>query len=362
MNRTLSYYRKRIRGLARRARELAQGSAALAESERKYRAIFENTGTISIIFNEETTITMVNSDFAQRLGYAKEEVEGKRSWTEFVSPGDLERLLKWHRLRSKDPTAAPHTHEFKVVNRQGDELNIFMTIESIPGTTLRVASLMDVTDRVRAEEELIKISGRERQAIGQDLHDDLLPHLMGIEFLAKILANRIEKKSRAEAPQVQKIRSLIQDAIAKTRGFAHGLCPVFLVEHGLEFSLDHLAKTASAIYGIPCSFTGDNDIPQNGIETSTHLFYIAQEAVHNAIKHGKAANVSIVLARDGAGTILSVTDDGSGFDPASVSGGMGLRIMNHRARIIGAALAVRSEPGRGTTITASLRDAGCVAP
>lgn len=343
-----------------REHELLAAIARLRESEQQYRTIFENTGTISIVFDQDTTITMVNSDFARRMGYSKEEVEGKRSWTEFVVPGDLERLLHWHALRSADPASAPRNQEFRVTNRAGEVLNIFMTIDMIPGTTLRIASLMDVTDRIRAEDELLRISERERQTIGQDLHDDLAPHLMGIEFLTKILLADLEKGASPHASRVATIRDLIQAAIDKTRGFARGLCPVVLMEHGLESSLQELAQSTETIYGTRCAFSYTNPVIEHDITTSTHLFRIAQEALHNAVKHGAARTIAIDLRFDGDTTVLTVSDDGRGFDTARAGAGMGLKIMGYRCRIIGARLAVDSGPGAGTTVRVSL--AGGSAP
>lgn len=328
----------------------------LRVSERKYRTIFENTGTITLIFDENTIITMVNTDFAKRMGYSKKEVEGKRSWTEFVIKDDLKRLLKYHALRSNDPAAAPHNHEFRVINRRGEVLNIFMTIDMIPGTKLRIASLIDITDRIRAEEELMNISERERHKIGQDLHDDLAPHLMGIEFLSKILADKLEKNSPADAPQIKKIRALIQEATIKTKRFARGLCPVHLADRGLESSLRELAQSTEEIYGTPCSFTCSYPAFEHDMATSTHIFYIAQEAVHNAIKHGRAGNIAMSLNYDKRSATLAVKDDGKGFDDKTVSYGMGLKIMKYRARMINASLSVKSGPGNGTEVIVLLPD------
>ncbi|MBP7586119.1 MAG: PAS domain S-box protein, partial [Spirochaetes bacterium] len=142
--------RARVAGNEKRCAKLKKRLIELEESEKKYRSIFVNTGTISIVFDENTVITMVNSDFATRMGYSKKEIEGRRSWTEFVVKEDLDRLLRSHRLRSRAPRKAPRHHEFRIVTKRGDILHIFMTIDMIPGTKLRVASLMDITDRIKA--------------------------------------------------------------------------------------------------------------------------------------------------------------------------------------------------------------------
>ena len=350
----LKKLRARVRALERTEKRLARDLDALRESENIYRATFNNTGTITLIFDENTIITMVNSDFAKRMGYSKREVEGKLSWTEFVAPEDLARLKHYHELRSRDPKLAPRTHEFRIITRAGQMLNIFMTIEIIPGTRLRVASLIDITDRIRAEEAIMQISGAERQKIGQDLHDDLAPHLIGIEVLVKILADSLERTSQADAPLIAKIRTLLNEAISKTRRFAHGLCPVFLAEHGLESALKELSAATTDIYGVPCRFSFGEGVPKYDIDVSTHLYYIAQEAVHNAVKHGRATLIEIAVSAGGADTGLTVRDNGSGYDMSRHPDGIGHKIMQYRSRVIGAYLDIWSAIGTGTRVTVTL--------
>lgn len=323
----------------------------LKEAENIYRTIFENTGTITLIYDEKTIITMVNSDFAKKMGFSKKEVEGKRSWTEFIAPDDLPRLLFLHQLRGKDPKAAPRSYEFKIITRRGEILHIFATIDMIPGTTLRVASLIDITDRIRAESEIIRISSAERQKIGQDLHDDLAPHLIGIEVLTKILEDKIKINNHNETELISKIRFLIQDAIEKTRRFAHGLCPVFLVEHGLESALRELSATTEKIYRIRCALSFDESLPRFDISTATNIYYIVQEAIHNSIKHGKATEIDIEARLTKETLLITIHDNGIGYESKRKPPGIGQNIMRYRARTIGAGLDLQSKMHRGTTVS-----------
>jgi phosphoserine phosphatase RsbU/P len=131
-----------------------QFEVSLKESENLYRAIFENTGTASIIFEEDMTISLANKECEKLSGYSKEEIEGKRRWTEFVLKDDLVRMSQYHQLRSTDPEAAPKNYEFRLVNRAGDVRDVLLTVDVIPGTKKRVASLLDITERKRSEEAL----------------------------------------------------------------------------------------------------------------------------------------------------------------------------------------------------------------
>jgi signal transduction histidine kinase len=189
----------------------------------------------------------------------------------------------------------------------------------------------------------------ERQKIGRDLHDDLGPHLIGIEVLNTVLIQKIMDGIIPEAKDIEKIRLLIKDAIEKTRRLARGLCPVHLEDYGLESSLKELSSQVEDIYGIPCSFNY-NDFPIiENISVLSNLYYIAHEAVYNAVKHAGAKTISIDLTCNGGIVTLEISDDGRGLSGKKKSDGMGLRIMRHRAQNIGADLDIKSD-NKGTTV------------
>jgi len=127
---------------------------ALRESENMYRTIFENTGTATLIFDEDTTISLINAEHERMFHYPKEEVEGKKSWRDMVLKEDLERLMGYHRLRGTDPEAAPRKYELQAVDRYGHIRDVYVTIARIPGTKNRVASLLDITPLKETERAL----------------------------------------------------------------------------------------------------------------------------------------------------------------------------------------------------------------
>lgn len=127
---------------------------ALRESEEKYRAIFENSGTAMGIVDEDNTISLVNAEFEKLSGYSREEVEGKKSWMEFAALADQARLKEYHRLRRLDPPQAPRNYEGRFIDRQGRVKDMLVTAGLIPGTKKSVGSLLDFTARKKAEEEL----------------------------------------------------------------------------------------------------------------------------------------------------------------------------------------------------------------
>jgi PAS domain S-box-containing protein len=142
------------------ALENARVSEDLRESEKKYRIIFETTGTATTIVEEDTTISLANTEFERLSGYSKEEIEGKKSWKEFVVKEDLERMKGYHIQRRIEPNAASKNYEFRFIDRQGNIKDIFLNIDMIPGTKKSVASLLDITERKRSEEQLIQSETR----------------------------------------------------------------------------------------------------------------------------------------------------------------------------------------------------------
>jgi len=134
--------------------ERRQAEEAIKKSEEFYRTIFENTGNASMLLDKDTTVLLVNTNFERLSGYTRAEIEGKMSWTVFVSPDDLARMRRYHELRRKEGGVAPDSYEFTFVDRQGRTRDVFLSIALIPGTMISVASLMDITERKKAEKAL----------------------------------------------------------------------------------------------------------------------------------------------------------------------------------------------------------------
>jgi len=145
-----------ISGLGRDITDRVHAEGALRESEKRYRTVFETTGSATVIIKDDETISLANSTFEDLSGYSKEEVEGKKTWTEFVIEEDLAQMRKFHRDRRDKPGSIPKNYEFRFIDRQGSIKNIFISVETIPDTGMSVASLLDISDRKRAEESLQK--------------------------------------------------------------------------------------------------------------------------------------------------------------------------------------------------------------
>jgi signal transduction histidine kinase len=213
----------------------------------------------------------------------------------------------------------------------------------------------EIAARRRLEKEILEISEREQQRIGRDLHDDLGQRLVGISYLSHLLANTLESNGAPEAEQAAKITALLNDALALTRSLARGLHPVALKSGGLMAALGDLSERTSEIFKIKCRFIGPAAEPGLPDGVATHLYRIAQEAITNAVNHGKACEIRIGLITQPGRAALSVADNGSGMPrPVPRTKGIGLRIMNYRANVIGGTLAFATPGNGGTIVTCTI--------
>jgi PAS domain S-box-containing protein len=209
----------------------------------------------------------------------------------------------------------------------------------------------DITEQRRLEKELLEISDRERQRLGQDLHDGLCQQLAAIELMSQVLEQRLSRRTRDGAERASEIARQVRDAINQTRLLARGLAPVTLESEGLASALHELAVNTEKLFRIECTFSADQPAPRLGGAVSLHAYRIAQEAVSNALKHGKARHVKLSLHSFGSDCEMSVVDDGRGLPDPVPNTGMGLRIMRYRADLLGGSLQLVSAPGEGTSLT-----------
>jgi signal transduction histidine kinase len=213
----------------------------------------------------------------------------------------------------------------------------------------------EILARERLERELLEISERERRRIGYDLHDGLGQHLTGISLAMQVLRKKLARRGLPEAEDASKAVGLIEEGIALSHKLAKGLQPVDVHAGGLMQALQEFAAATSDMFSVTCRFRCDAPILISDIATADHLYRIAQEATGNAVKHAQASSIVITLEASEDGTLLKIADDGVGMsDPAVADGGMGLRIMRQRAKLIGAALDIVSIPDKGTIISCCL--------
>jgi len=452
-------------------------SDRIKEQDNIYRIIFETTGTVIFLLEENSIISMVNGACKKISGYTREEIEGKMTWMDLVSNDDIHRMEQFHDGRRNSSKGIPKSYGFKLKRKNGEYRNVFVTVSMVSGTKRSVATIMDVTDirraektiaeseekyrllaenardifivhdlngkihyvnrggceaiglpmerirgrdigslfpsykdprtfkavierkvsddtmfihktdfkkpsgesvrfeihativtlederrsilfiarditeRKRLEQEMHEMHERVRQQVGQDLHDDLGPHLIGIEALTEVVKHKLEHKNAPETEEVEKIRMLINRAIMKTQRLMRGLCPVDLDSKGLLSAITNVTVIVSNIWKVSCRFHYDHSIAVEDNAIATNLYYIVKEAAYNAARHSGAKNIIINLKHRKSGLVIEVVDDGSGITVAARKHpGMGLRIMRYRAELINGTFVIRRNKPAGTLV------------
>lgn len=372
----LSEARQRLDELEILEAERRRVEEALRESEDKYRTIFETTGTATVIIEADTTISLANKEFANLSGYAQEEVEGKKSWADFIpDKDDLDKMMGYHRMRRIDPGAAPRNYEFQFKNKMGSVKHIFATFAVIPGTERSVGSFLDITERKQAEKalqesesrlrflssQLLNAQENERKRIAQELHDGIGQILTAIKFGVEDALNRIEEDmgTGAEKP-LNALVPVVQNAVEEVRGICMDLRPSMLDDLGILATISWFCREFTLIYsGIQIERQvniQEGDIPDM---LKVVIFRVMQEAVNNAAKHSGADLIRLSLRRTKDAVELSVRDNGCGFESAKTGTkdasrkGLGLASMKERAELSGGSFTIESTVESGTTIRAS---------
>ena len=196
---------------------------------------------------------------------------------------------------------------------------------------------------------------QERSRLARELHDAVTQKLFGIRAHARaaaVLADRTPLDPERVKAEIEAVGTLGKQAHAELRAVIDGLAPPDLEAAGLADSLRRYAVLAGRAYGIPVTFTAA-EVPALGVRTETALYRVAQEALHNALRHSGAGRVSVRLSRTPRRVAVEVRDDGHGFAAEAPSGGVGLASMRERASAVGGALTIRSGP-RGTLVRMSV--------
>ena len=278
-----------------------------------------------------------------------------------VHPQDRSRVRE--ALEQSLATGTLHNIEYRIVRPDGTVRDVHSIAEPVHGPDGRIVklsgTLMDITERKRLEKEVLEISDREQHRIGHDLHDGLGQQLTGIELMCQVLEQTLAAKSKAEARHAAEIAQCVREAITHARGLARGLSPVAMESEGLMSALQELAATTEKVFRVSCQFHCDPPVLVRHHAVAMHLFRIPQEAVSNAIKHGKARRIEIQLKVAHERTVLSVKDYGVGF-PKKLprKRGLGLLIMHYRTNLIGGSLVIEKNAEGGTTVTCSLQANG----
>ena len=341
---------------ARERRERRLAEAALEEQRVLLGTLIDSLPEMIYAVDTDNRVTVVNRALLDAIRKKREQVLGRRIsevWAE-ESAADIEAQAATTMRTGRSLT----DQERAWISADGAVR--WFTLTHVPlrdhGTVSGlVGTVQEVTDRKALEQEILEISNREQRRLGNDLHDGLGQELTGLSLLLKGLEVQLSREAPQYISQITKISDLLARAIQSTRSLARGLAPVNLERGGLPEALKHLAARCTDMYSLNCSFAnGGPRLPDLEEGAATHLYRIAQEATTNAARYARARSISIGLHTTGRKLQLSIADDGIGLSAglAQRSPGLGLKIMEYRARMLGGTISFE-EPGTGTRIVLS---------
>ena len=319
--------------------------------------LFDHSPVAFGLLDASARLLRVNRAAEELFGFRSKEVIGKLLWDIPVFVSDEVASSK-KRFLALQQGAASVEAEISM-RTKSDELRIIATVTTAvrkPDGQIDylVTTGIDVTERNRLEAEIIRVAEQEHIRIGADVHDGVGQTLTGVSALMEALVQGLEGTAKVDA---ERILHLFKTAQEETRRLSHSLSPAAVWNRGLVDGLRLVAETVRLNFLRECECHFDETIPSSGSGADIHLFRIAQEAVNNALRHGGAQHIRLSLRRQNAGSaVLEVADDGKGLENCtskkkSRSSGIGMRVMEYRANLLGGHLKVHSQPGRGVRVS-----------
>ncbi len=336
--------------------ERKQTEETLRAHEELLQAILDNSVDAIITIDYQGIIQSVNSAAARMFGYTIAELVGQNVKMLMTSP-DCEAhdsyLARY--LQTGEKHILGISRETQARRKDGSVFPTELAVSEIKHLRLFTGIHRDLTERKQLERDLVEAASLEQRRIGQDLHDSVAQELTALNLLVTDLAETLPTKPAKTAQLVERLQQGLQPSQQELRAVLRGLLPVAVDAEGLMAALTDLANRTQREGKASCIFDCSASVTVADNLTATQLYLIAQEAVHNALKHTQARNLRITLAIATGSLVLSVQDDGTGL-PAEPerSSGMGLRVMRSRAAIIGARLTIEPARPTGTVVTCIL--------
>jgi PAS domain S-box-containing protein len=350
-------------GSVRDMREHDRLERELRDSERRYRFLVENSPDILFSIDAEGRFTFMADTIERVAGWRPDQVVGQH-FSLVVDVDSYQTAANaWQALASQ-PTVEQVAH-INMVSPDGRRIPVEVSSIGMVDANGQFAgihgSTRDISERARLERELRRqavelAAGEERAHLARELHDSVTQALFSMTLVSRAVELLLDRDPEAARKQLDQLRELQREALAEMRALIFELRPGNLEQDGLTRALrTHTAGIQGRI-GLPVVLESSlqERLP---LAVEEVLYRIAQEALHNVIKHASARQVRLEVGRAEQGVRLRIEDDGKGFDPERVPDGhLGLAGMRARADRIGARFACRSEPGRGTTIEIDVPD------
>jgi two-component system sensor kinase FixL len=348
--------------------------AALAESEERYRALVEGVRRYAILMLDSKGIVLTwNRGMEELLGYAREEIVGQSGAIVFSAADRAAGAFKKQLAQAKRTGESIKDHSN--LCKDGTEVRVHDSTSSlldVKGVLIGFAKVSRLSDarpksdaaahelakalatiqvevehRRRLEAQLLTAVEEERERLGRDLHDDLSQRLAGIAMVTRTLGKKV-KGRRADREKISAISDMLIEAVGVARNLSLGLHPITLTTQGLPAALAELARRVPKDVEFHWPTSGRFDLEQS---VALHVYRIAEEALGNAVRHSESNKIAIELETiPGRKVVLTVTDNGKGFQQGNGPQGMGLQNMKYRAGVIGGSLKITTAPRRGTIV------------
>lgn len=339
---------RRALAVVERERKLAEANETIRRREQRHQKVIQTALDGFMRFDGDGQIREVNESLCKLLDYTVDELLQMRisDLDAMLLPGEIEDVFA--RLR-KDGAARFSTC---LNRRDGKQIEVEVSLRADQGDFF--GFVHDISEQRRLEREVLEISEDERRWFGRELHDGLGQQLTALELMIHTLARDLRSAAPQLTESADEIAHYTRQAIAQTRQLAHGLAPVRLEGEGLMAALNDLAYL-TAKTGVECELQCEKPVNLYDPTAATHLYRIAQEAVNNALKHSKAQRITLHLEDRSHWVELSVEDNGRGLpDSSAQKPGMGLQVVQHRARLIGGRVEIHSKAGEGVRIVCSI--------
>jgi PAS domain S-box-containing protein len=325
---------------------------ALVASEARLRALLDANPDLIVRLSSDGTYLDVHSSDPRLEGHVPPLAEFVGRKVEDLFEPEFVREHERHRLLALS-TGKMHRWEYTRADPHGSLRHIEARFVK-SGDNEVVVWVRDFTQRVELEREVIASTERERTRLGHDLHDGLAQLLIGVKLLLAALSDKLAAAGSPHKKDAQRAADLVSHAIEQTADLAQGLSPI--PKRGwLSDALRQLARQSQQLLGVRCDVVRADAPHELSEATATHLYRIAQEAITNAVKHGKATRIALSCDLLEDRLVLEIKDDGCGLPKATPDqGGMGLNIMCYRARNIGGELTITSSSDGGTVVRCSV--------
>ena len=344
--------------------ERKRAEEGLRASEERFATVFHNSpDAIGVIKVADGTLLDVNDAFTKLLGYARSDVVGE-SWSGYISVPGASELNVIAKLLLEQGRLADY--EFDLATREGNVATVLLSLVPITvgGEPCVLAMAHDITKRKRSEEALRRVQAElavgiqerasleERQRLARELHDSVSQALYGISLGAHTALALIDRDTTKVFEALNYVLSQAEAGLTEMRALIFELRPESLEMEGLVNALTKQTAALRARHDleVELSVCEEPDVP---LAVKEALYRIAQEALHNAVKHAQSSRLDVCLTREPGNLSLEVRDNGNGFDPlAAYPGHLGLRSMRERAMSVGGTLEIVSAPDCGTQIRA----------